>query len=336
MSHQIEQFSSNRAAFVSVREHAWHRLGTVVDHALSAEEALELAHLSGWNVRKAPLQALQGEESAEALQVPGSFATVRTHPITGRPEVLGVVGNRYTPIQNEEHAGMLNALLHESRGQFETAGSLRGGKEVFVTTRIPAQFNVGGVDPVDLYLVAMNSHDGSSPFRFLVTTVRVVCANTLAAALGQARSSFAIKHTRSYRSNIAAAQQALELSFTYRDAFAVEAERMINEAMSPGSFRDTVEELFPTPADSAPALAIQRDADRKRSLLELFEASPTMTEITGTRWAGYQAITEYLDHFARTQANRWTTDENEARALRAVSPALASVKERAFALMNIG
>lgn len=47
MSHQIEQFSTNRAAFVSVREHTWHRLGTVVDHALSAEEALELAHLSG-------------------------------------------------------------------------------------------------------------------------------------------------------------------------------------------------------------------------------------------------------------------------------------------------
>lgn len=209
------------------------------------------------------------------------------------------------------------------------------GKEVFFTARIPAQFNVGGVDPVDLYLVAMNSHDGSSPFRFLVTTVRVVCANTLAAALGQARSSFAFKHTRSYRSSIAAAQQALELSFTYRDAFAVEAEPMINEAMSPGSFRDTVEELFPTPADSAPALAVQGDADRKRSLLELFEASPTMTEITGTRWAGHQAITEYLDHFARTQANRWTADENEARALRAVSPALASVKERAFALMNI-
>jgi hypothetical protein len=34
--------------------------------------------------------------------------------VTGRPDVLGVVGQGYTPIQNEEHAALLDALVGAS------------------------------------------------------------------------------------------------------------------------------------------------------------------------------------------------------------------------------
>lgn len=97
--------------------------------------------------------------------------------------------------------------------------------------------------------------------RLLVTTARKVCSNTLTAAPGHARIGLAIKHTRCYRSDTAAAaaQQALQLIFTRSDTFAGEAVRKFNEMMSPGAFRDTVEVLFPAPAGSAPASAIQHD-----------------------------------------------------------------------------
>src|SRR6185312_12271562 len=131
------------------------------------------------------------------------------------PEALGVVGEQYVPIQNEEHAALLDALVDESGAHFETAGSLRGGRQVFLSMKLPTTMQIGGVDPVDLYLIACNSHDGTSAFRLLVSPVRVVCANTLALAASRARSTFSIRHTAGAAGQIEQARQALGLSFTF-------------------------------------------------------------------------------------------------------------------------
>ena len=101
----------------------------------------------------------------------------------------------YRPLQNEEHCDFLNHLADASGAIFDTAGSLRGGRQVFVTMRLPETVLVGGVDELDLNIAALNSHDGNSAFRLLVTPVRVVCANTQAAALRHHVASVSIRHT---------------------------------------------------------------------------------------------------------------------------------------------
>jgi hypothetical protein len=104
------------------------------------------------------------------LEVPGAYATVRTNPFTGArasPWASSVAG--YHPLQNEEHAAFLNHLADASGATFDTAGSLRGGRQVFVTMRLPQHLSIGGTDRVDLNIAALNSHDGSSAFRVLVT-----------------------------------------------------------------------------------------------------------------------------------------------------------------------
>ncbi|WP_370074844.1 DUF932 domain-containing protein [Nocardioides sp.] len=195
MSHEIETHGTHAAA-VFARKDAWHRLGTTVrDRAFSAEEAMTLGHLGGWEVRKLPLTTAEvSEGGVTPIEVPG-FATVRTTPFTGQPEALGVVGGGYTPLQNEDHAEFLNLLADESGAIFDTAGSLRGGRQVFITMQLPNSLTVGGTDRVDLNIAALNSHDGTSAFRILVTPVRVVCANTQSAALSNHESSFSIRHT---------------------------------------------------------------------------------------------------------------------------------------------
>ena len=196
MSHEIETHGTQAAA-VFARKDAWHRLGTTVrDRAFTAEEAMRLGHLGGWDVRKLPLTTAEvSEGGVTAIEVPG-FATVRTNPFTGEPEALGVVGGGYTPLQNEDHAEFLNLLADESGAIFDTAGSLRGGRQVFITMQLPDSLTVGGTDRVDLNIAALNSHDGSSAFRILVTPVRVVCANTQSAALRNHESSFSIRRPR--------------------------------------------------------------------------------------------------------------------------------------------
>jgi len=196
MGHEIERHGSEAAA-IFARVDAWHRLGTTVaGEAFTAEEAMELGHLGGWGVRKVALTAHElTDTGVTSVPAPG-FATVRTNPFTGAAEALGVVGAGYVPLQNEEHAEFLNLLADASGAVFDTAGSLRGGRQVFVTMRLPEGMLVGGQDRVEVNIVALNSHDGSSSFRVLVSPVRVVCANTQTAALGNHLSSWSIRHTR--------------------------------------------------------------------------------------------------------------------------------------------
>jgi hypothetical protein len=141
---------------------------------MTAREALDAAHLAGWNVRKMALQVPQqpvigddGVTTPPPLAVPDFYATVRTNPINGGLDVLGVVGSKYEPVQNEASCDLLDAITDESGAHFETAGALRGGRETFVTMKLPNPMVFDGIDGskdrTDFYLAALNSHDGYLP-----------------------------------------------------------------------------------------------------------------------------------------------------------------------------
>ncbi|MBK6311127.1 MAG: DUF932 domain-containing protein [Candidatus Microthrix sp.] len=89
--------------------------------------------------------------------------------------------------------------------------------QVFVTMRLPEHLTIGGTDRVDLNIAALNSHDGYSAFRVLITPVRVVCANTQHAALRNHLSSWSIRHTRNAKTAVQAARDTLGLTFAYVD-----------------------------------------------------------------------------------------------------------------------
>ncbi|HEY3713200.1 MAG TPA: DUF932 domain-containing protein [Jatrophihabitantaceae bacterium] len=332
MSHELETFADGTAGFASARQHAWHRLGTVLPDSFTASQAMEHARLGWWNVRKEHLQAVVvTADGVSTIDVPDRYATVRTNPVTGAPEALGVVGPSYVPIQNEEHCDLLDALVDESGAHFETAGSLKGGRQVFITMKLPDTMQVGGIDPVDTYLTACNSHDGSMAFRLMVTPVRVVCANTLAAAIRRAKASFSIHHTTGARSQIQAAREALGLTFRYMGEFQAEAERMLDTTMTDAQFTALVRKLWPMPDE--PTLRTRNSIARRDSeLTYLFHDADTNNAIRGTRWAGYQAVTEYLDHYTPVGPTR---DAVKVRAERAISDASTGLKVRTFDLLTV-
>ncbi len=335
MAHEIEQFTDGSAAFVGAREHAWHRLGTVLPQQFTAAECMDHAFLGGWDVRKEPLTTtVVTAEGVALLDVPDAYATVRTHPKTGLPDVLGVVGNGYRPIQNEAHADLLNTLVDQSGAHFETAGSLRGGKQVFITMKAPTTMLIGGRDAVDLYLVALNSHDGSSAFRLLVSPVRVVCANTQAAAIAGAKSSYKIRHTSGAAGYVAEARQALGLTFKYAEAFQAKADAMISEQITRQEFDALIGAVWASDAaDTGSKRAKTIKANRDGELRRLMWRADTNEAIRGTRWAAYQSVTEYLDHTAPVSAKSGQAD---ARAERAIcSTTVEAVKVRAFDLLKI-
>jgi phage/plasmid-like protein (TIGR03299 family) len=198
MAHNLETFEDGTTAFFTAREVAWHKLGTVTDNALTAEDALTQAHLN-WEVRKSeqPVSTIvpvfNSDTETTKIEYSDKFMTYRYHPKNKKAEALGVVGSRYTPVQNSEAFAFLNDLSDESGAVFETAGSIDNGKKVFMSMKMPNDMLIGGVDKIDTYLLAWNTHDGSSSFTVAVTPIRVVCQNTLTMAIKKAENSFSLR-----------------------------------------------------------------------------------------------------------------------------------------------
>lgn len=329
MAHEINELADGVHSFVSARSHAWHKLGTVLDDNFDAATALEAAHLKNWNVRKHELFTM--DDNGNPIQVDNRWATVYTNPVSGSTQYLGVVGSHYKPIQNEEHIDLLDTIVDESGAHFETAGSLRSGREVFVSMKVPNTMNVGGIDPVDLYLVALNSHDGTSTFKFLVTPVRVVCANTQAAALNSAKYSFSVRHTTNSGAVVQEAREALKLTFKYADEFQIAAERMIQQTCTEDQFATLVKDLFPVDDDASTRL-VNSAAKHVDGMWDLWNNSSTLGQIAGTKWGAYQVLTEYTDHYMNVKSAKQSVAD--ARALRAVTnSSIIGLKEKAFALL---
>ncbi|ALG27822.1 hypothetical protein AOZ07_01605 [Glutamicibacter halophytocola] len=257
-----------------------------------------------------------------------------TIPFTGHREPLSIVCKACDTIQNEEHTELLNQLLDQSGTHFETADSIRGGREVFVTMKLPEHTLVGDVDRVDLYIAAMSSRDGSAPFRFVVTPIRVVCANTKRAAMNNAVGTFSIRHTRSAKSNIAAARQALSLAFKFQDPFQLAAEQMIQQTMAEDHFRKYFENPFPAPSKDA-TTRVHDTYREKRNTPTSSSLKPAPTTLSGAP-AGLD--TRQSPNTSTTTHRPSATSGQTTKTPPVPSPASARTpstsKHQAFALAN--
>ncbi|MBM0224520.1 MULTISPECIES: DUF932 domain-containing protein [Micromonospora] len=327
MPHELETFADGSTAFASARVSAWHQLGTVTQNTMSATEIMGAALLGNWGVRTIQVFGL---DPMSGLQIPADDKrmTVRRNPVTGATQYLGIVGTDYEVIQNEQCADMLDQLVDQVGGaHFETAGSLRNGKSVFVTMKLPTAMEIAGIDRMDLYLIGTTSHDGTAALRVDASPIRVVCANTQRAAFAHAVGHYTFRHTSNVGQQIAQAREALGLMWRYMGAFEKAAERMLQTALTTREFERIVAQVWPV-KDNASDKTKANAKERLGTLKYLITEADTQKAIAGSRWAGYQAITEYLDHYqqakdARTRANRVLTGN------------VADIKIAAFDLLKV-
>lgn len=183
MSHNIFTNENGVSSFASAIEPAWHKLGQILDHKMTATEAIQEAGLD-YNVVKRSIF------TEEAIEVPDFYATFREDTKTP----LGVVKGRYQIVQNREVFSFFDAIVGEGKAIFETAGVLGKGERVFITAKLPGEIKVGN-DVVDNYLFLTSTHDGTGAIRAAFTPTRVVCANTLAVAMGNGKNFVSVAHT---------------------------------------------------------------------------------------------------------------------------------------------
>ncbi len=220
MAHQIN-FNENtgKHTFFSVKEKAWHNLGQIVDRYPTSAEAIQIAGLD-YIVEKRPLFTYDTENHTAdpctdiiipEVAVPNYFATIRAD--TDR--VLGVVGNDYQVVQNRDAFTFFDAIVGGGDGiLYETAGALGNGERIFITAKLPGYIRVGKDDLIEKYLFLTTSHDGYGSITAAFTPIRVVCNNTLHAALGSMTNCVKIRHTQSVKERLLQAHQVMGITNT--------------------------------------------------------------------------------------------------------------------------
>lgn len=281
---------NGEASFVSLREFAWHKLGTVLQDEFTLAEGMKIANVSGWNVRTEPVIYPEGYSTTIK-----KFMTVRDHPETGQPDVLAINGERYEGIQNEDALSWLDELGL----RIETIGSIRNGRQVFASASLDREVVLdptGVADVIKTYLVANTSHDGSLAISGMITPTRVVCANTQAIALGNYSQRFTIRHTESALSRIADARDGMLKLHGWMDAFEVEAQSLIQTEITKAQFDEIVSRAFPMPEKDAKGS--MKKWETKVDLVQELYTAPTNLMIAGTAWGAYQTLTEHLDYYS--------------------------------------
>jgi phage/plasmid-like protein (TIGR03299 family) len=196
MAHEIDVSVIKKGGFVAYKQPAWHSLGTVLDRTLTFEDVLEHSGLD-FTVIKAPNRHLLFDDTGNLIfeqKSKTSYFTARTD--TGI--ILGDrVGKDYTILQNKQALAIADTLVAESNGtlRYDTAGSLKDGRLVWVLLAFDSPLTVGKADHVARYLLLASSHDGSMSLQARLTPVRVVCNNTLQASQLKSGGVIAIRHT---------------------------------------------------------------------------------------------------------------------------------------------
>lgn len=264
------------------RERPWHGLGTKVAEAPSSEDAIRLAGLD-WNVVQEDIYTDQHE------RIDGFKCNVRDSD----RKVLGVVSERYRIVQNREAFSFTDSLLQEGV-RYETAGSLMGGRKVWLLARMPHDYIISG-DRFIPFLVFANTHDGSGSVRVALTPIRVVCNNTLNLALNTAQRSWSMIHTGNIDQKIAEAQDTLFHAEHYMDALGRSFEELQRIKLSDQKVMEYIETLLPVPEDASAAQ--KRNVQKLRDNLKMcyFDA-PDLKSVGKNAYRFVNSVSDFATH----------------------------------------
>lgn len=280
----------------SVRQTPWHGLGTVLpEPPTTIEDALEKSGL-GWGVQARALAAAGATPKADPIDVSSFVANVREDT----NDVLGIVGANYTVVQNKEAFHFLNELLG-GEVVYETAGSLWGGRRVWVLAKLPDTKQIGG-DPVDTYLYIANSHDGSLAVTAAATPIRIVCNNTLRLALGRSekapQSTFKFHHVGDLQAKLGEARSALATAIGYADWFQGWGDELAQARFTEKQMGAVLKKLVPI-NDSMAKRAMSNREQQRDTVMSFFKgegpAGDTRGNAPESKWCALNAIVEYAD-----------------------------------------
>lgn len=318
MSHEISIQNGRAEMFSGNGKLPWHGLGQVVSGLLTATEAINAAHLN-WNVKAMPVTVngielpFPTEETSEGYQ-----GIVRDD--TGA--CLGIMKARYEMIQNSEAFAFFDRIVGDGRATYETAGALRGGKQVWILAKYNGEIKIND-DLTRMWCLLVTSHDGSQALSCQWVSERVVCANTLSIALRGKKQSIKIRHTANWENKEQEARRVLGLTEDYFTVLQRELGKLQDHSMSMDEMNDFTRLLYPAKDEKE---VPTRTSNMRWGTARLFNRGAG--NHGATRWDALNAVTDWADH------NSTLRGDNSTRLESSISGSAADLKQKAFDLLT--
>jgi phage/plasmid-like protein (TIGR03299 family) len=290
MAHKLNE-TNGKVSFAARGEKAWHGLGQYVSEAMTSEQAIELGGLN-YTVEKRPLYAPGW--AGTMVEAEGHYGNVRTDT----NEILGIVKGRYRIVQNKDAFGFFDTIIDRGEAIFETAGALGKGERIFVTAKLPEDMLVRG-EKVEKYIMLTNSHDGTSTIIAGFTPIRVVCNNTLTAALKKLDNKVSISHTASAESRLKEASRVMGIASKYMDEVNMTFESMTTRKLSDLEMKYFIETVMKNSIkeDTSDKEASTRMKNLVDQVYSFAITHPTQTTEAAYRtlWGAYNGISGYYN-----------------------------------------
>ena len=286
-----------------VGQKPWHGLG----NPLSPKQPLEVwAKQAGmdWHIEKADVRFVAGSENLGSIHVfPDQKVLYRSD--TKAP--LSIVSRRFQVVQPAEILEFYRDLTEVGGFELETAGVLKEGRKLWALARTGQAVSLKGRDRVNGYLLLATACDGTLATTAQFTSVRVVCNNTLAIALGDSTGAVKVGHRSQFDAQ--AVKRQLGIAISSWDGFMVRmkalAERKVSDAAAEAFLRRVL--TYPT---SNPELVATNDRAIKavHALYTGQGQGSTLSSAAGTAWGLLNGITEYVDHHRRARSTMHRLD----------------------------
>jgi len=297
-------------------EVAWHGLGTVTEGTLPAREAFETANaLFTVERRQLTYRKLRAGGLGWDNEDAGVYGIVRTDS----QQLLGVVSKQYEIVQNDSLLRMAEFIREEVDMDCVIVLS-HGAKVCFTATLRGAQTDIVPGDTVKRRIVGYLGHDGKTGCGAKFTNIRVVCQNTLTAALNESGAHSSIVHKKNANENFDALINSIDVA---RQDFVTECDLMrefSREAMNLNQFNEFVDEVYNVD---------EGQVFRKREKLEraFQNGYGAVAYAPDTLWNGINAITQ-----VETSTRGTTKAKGNAQFARGTFGVGAQISKRAFAV----
>ena len=279
----------------------WHGLGTYVgENEITAEEAIEKAGLT-WEVEKVQMY-IPGKGTIIEPNEPTTLIATGDYRIRRVDNGFlfdGVTGPYYRPVQNREAFNFFDGVVTAGEAMYHTAGALGNGEIVWILAKMPGDFEVTKGDKVESYMLLHTSHIPGKALGMAMTPIRVVCQNTLNVAIkGIGKKGFRHTHVKELMPKVHEAQEILGTADLYMRNMKTQIDRLVNEKFTEAQMQEFALALV----DEDPNSDIEELSGSKirivTSLNHLFSEGVGQSLVAGTKWAAFNAVTEWTDHWA--------------------------------------
>lgn len=253
-----------------------------------------------WTLCEAPVRFQPGKSADSSIL---AFDDKKVLYRSDNHQALSVVSKKYVQVQPKAVLEFYRDLVQVSGYELETAGCLRGGRKIWALAKTGKHTVLKGGDRVDGYVLLATACDGSLATTATHTTVRVVCANTLAVAINNSRGAVRVPHNTVFDPEIVKAKLGIAVAEfdLFMDRMRALSQRKVNNAEAEIFLR----KLLHLPEMSVNANAQVSQGRSMKKILDLFNGHGRGAELSSsksTAWGILNAVTEFVDHERRAKS----------------------------------